>query len=115
MSTSVSRGVSGDGPAARDSAATDGVGELFGGGVLHDEARCSGLQRAAEVAGPAERRHDERSARGQRPCEGGGCGQAVGAGHLDVEQRDGRPGGPGGLEHLVTAGHLGDDLDVPLE
>ena len=42
----------------------------------------------------------------------GGRGQAVAAGHLDVQQRHVRPGVKGRREHLVPARRLGDDLDV---
>ena len=63
-----------------------------GRGVLDDEAARAGLHRPAQVAGPAERGHHEHAARGQRGAQGGGRGDAVEAGHLDVEQRDVGPG-----------------------
>ena len=74
-STSVSRGVSGLGPAVRLSTASVGsttrspcvhpsygVRELAGWRVLDDEPARAGLQRLAQVARPAERRHDQHPA-----------------------------------------------------
>ena len=128
-STSVSRGVSGDSPATRlvggqgrvDHAqpgvhAAYGVGELGRGGVLDDEP---GRRRpAARGAGSRAGRRWSRSAPGSSGdgrADLGGRGDAVEAGHLDVEQGDVGPVLEHGREHGVAGADLGDDLEVGLE
>ena len=74
-----------------------------------------GVERPADVARPAEGRHDQRPHAGQLGAHGRGGVDAGEAGHLDVEQAHLGSRGAGGGDHLVAATDLGDDLEVGLE
>ena len=117
-STSVSRaGERATSPAARLSAASAGSttrspactrrtasASWRGRRVLDDEPARAGLHRAAQVAGPAERRHDEHPDAGQRRAAARGVrADAVEPGHLDVEQGDVGPVLARRGDHLVAA------------
>ena len=95
--------------------AADGLGELARGGVLDDEAGGARLERPAQVAGPAERRHHEGAHAGQGAAHGRRCRDAVDARHLDVEQAHVGAGGPGRVDDLVAPAHLRDHLEIGLE
>ena len=127
-STSRSRGVRGETPwasvsAAKDGSTTrspggdpaDGVGKLFGRGVLDDEPERARLHGPAQVTGAAEGGEDERAALGHLLGEDGGGRQAVDARHLDVEQGDVRMMGLGRGHDLVAPADRGDDLEVVFE
>ena len=92
-----------------------GVGELGRGGVLDDEPGRTGLQRAAQVARPAERRDDQHLGVGGHAPDLGGRGDAVEPGHLDVEQGDVGVVLEDGRYDGVAAADLGDHLEVGLE
>ncbi len=95
--------------------AANGLGELARGGVLDDEAGGPRLERAAQVARPAERRHHEGAHPGQGAADGGCRGDAVDARHLDVEQAHVGARDPGRVDDLVAPAHLRDHLEVGLE
>src|SRR4051812_22803826 len=103
-----------DHPLAADRAA-DGAGELLRGVVLEQEAGRALLHGAAQIARPPERGEHQDLALRQGTAQLGGGVEAVGAGHLDVQQRHVGALRERRLEHLVAAGHLGHDLDVGLE
>ena len=127
-STSVSRAVSGLAPGDQRLGGQRGVdhpqpgvhpahrvGELAGRGVLDDEPAGPGLHRAAQVAGPAERRHDQHPARrAARPAarRWRRCRPAR-ASRRRAGRR--RPVRRGRGDHLVAAAHLGHHLEVGLE
>ncbi len=127
-STSRSRPVSGDVPPASVAAASAGSttrsprcsrrtasASCSAGASLTTKPSGAGLHRAAQVAGPAEGGQDQHPAARQLVGQRRGGGQAVHAGHLDVQQRDVRIGGQRGGDDLVAAADLGDDGEVVLE
>ena len=93
-----------------------GVGELGRGGVLDDEAGRTGLEGTAQVAGPAEGRHD------QHPRVRGGLRRSSAVAVMpsmpgistSSSATSGSVGEHGG-QHLVAGPHLGDHLQVGLE
>lgn len=66
----------------------DRGGQLLGRGVLGDEAAHPGGHGAAQVPRAAEAGEDAHRAAGPGGAQLLGDGEAVGAGHVDVEHRD---------------------------
>ncbi|OJV75292.1 MAG: hypothetical protein BGO45_06305 [Microbacterium sp. 71-36] len=79
-------------------------------GAGRHESRCACLHGPREVPGSAEGRDDEGATSGNLRAQKRRGGDAV-----DVTQPDRRLGRAGGLDHLVAAADLGDDLDVGLQ
>lgn len=91
------------------------VGQLGRGGVLDQEGVRARFHRRTEIAGAAEGREDDDLHRGELRVEFARRLDARPARHLDVEQRNVHLVGAHRRQHLVTACHLGDHLEVRVQ
>ena len=93
---------------------TNGDRKLTRRRVLEDEAHRAGLQRLAQVAGPAKGRDDQHATGRDRGSQGGRRGQSIHPWHLDIQHRDVGPDVQCGRHDGVPTRHLGHDDDVVL-
>src|SRR6266851_330132 len=93
----------------------DAVGQGLGGGILDDEPADVSFQRPKQIPGLAEPGQDEDLAIRKLLVQLSGGGQAVKPRHVNIEDRDIRPGPDRGFHDLIAALQLRDDLHVCFE
>ena len=95
--------------------AADRAGELLHRGVLGEEPTSTGGQGTTQIPGTTETGEDDHTTIGCAAPEFGCDLETGGAGHLDVEDGHCRAVLENGVDDLVTAADLGDDLQVLLQ